>query len=83
MHQPRMQNSWNLFEELRLKPGGSVAPLSHNWVWSGPAGGVRIRVTTGQLVGVLQEALLLHQDPLTAHGTDVPPRLLLGRPPLL
>lgn len=34
---------------------------------------LRIHVTTGQTVGVLDEPLLLHlhQDPLTAYSTDI------------
>lgn len=34
---------------------------------------LRIHVTTGQAVGVLDETLFLHlhQDPLTAHSADV------------
>lgn len=51
---------------------------------------LRIHVTTGQTVGVLDEPLLLHihQDPLTAHSTDIvreapaghaPPAIVLSK----
>lgn len=45
----------------------------------------RIHVSTGELVGVLYKSFLLHvhQDPLTAHRTDVVVQAPAGHAPLV